>query len=85
VTIGFDLDNTLLDEFGAGTRPGIVELLEKLRADDHRLALWTNSRRERARGILGLHDLRRHFAAVVCREDYDPLGAGICMDIRRMR
>ncbi len=85
MTIVFDLDNTLVDEFGAGTRPGIVELLEKLRADGHRLALWTNSRRERAREILGIHDLRRHFAAIVCREDYDPLGAGMRKDIRRMR
>jgi FMN phosphatase YigB (HAD superfamily) len=85
VTIVFDLDNTLVDEFGAGTRPGIVNLLEKLRADGHRLALWTNSRRDRTREILVRHDLRRHFAAIVCREDYDPLGAGVRKDIRRIK
>jgi phosphoglycolate phosphatase-like HAD superfamily hydrolase len=85
MTIVFDLDNTLVDEFGAGPRPGIVNLLEKLRADGHRLALWTHSSRDRTREILGLHDLKRHFAAIVCREDYDPLGAGVRKDIRRMR
>ncbi|MCX7029817.1 MAG: NIF family HAD-type phosphatase [Spirochaetes bacterium] len=85
MTIVFDLDNTLVDEFGAGTRPGVVKLLEKLRADGHRLVLWTNSRRDRARETLGLHDLRRHFVTIVCREDYDPLDAGVRKDIRRIR
>lgn len=62
-----------------------MQLLEKLRVEGHRLVLWTNSRRGRTFKILGLHDLRRNFAAVVCREDYDPLGAGVHKDIRCMR
>jgi phosphoglycolate phosphatase-like HAD superfamily hydrolase len=50
-----------------------VWLLEKLRADGQRLALWTNSPRDRAMGILGLHELLRHFTAVVCQEEGFPL------------
>jgi len=83
--IVFDMDNTLVDEFGAATRPGMVVLLETLRADGHTLVLWTNSRRDRAVEILRLHDLRRHFKAVVCREDYDPKDEGLPKDIRRIR
>ena len=85
MTIVFDLDNTLVDEFGAGTRPGIVKLLEKLRADGHRLVLWTNSRRDRAREILKMYDLRKHFSTIICREDYDPRDQGVRKDIRRVR
>jgi len=85
VTIVFDMDNTLVDSFGASVRPGIVALLEKLRTEGHRLILWMNSGRKRAEEILRLHDLRRLFRVCVFREDYDPNDRGIPKDIRKVR
>jgi FMN phosphatase YigB (HAD superfamily) len=84
MTIAFDLDNTLVDSFGAAVRPGIARLLSRLRAEGHTLILWTNSRRERALDILRLHDLRRHFRTCICREDYDPDEKDLPKDIRRV-
>ena len=69
-----DLDNTLVDEFGRQVRPGMVEFLETLAADGHQLILWTSSTGQRARAILAEHDLERHFARLICREDYDDSG-----------
>jgi beta-phosphoglucomutase-like phosphatase (HAD superfamily) len=66
-----DLDNTLADEFGREVRPGMIEFLEHLSADGHELILWTSSTGERARRILAEHDLKRHFARFIYREDYD--------------
>lgn len=85
MTVVFDMDNTLVDSFGGEVRPGIVALLERLRGDGHVLVLWTNSRRERALEILGIHDLRRQFASCICREDYDPHERDVPKDIRRVR
>jgi phosphoglycolate phosphatase-like HAD superfamily hydrolase len=85
VRIVFDLDNTLVDSFGAEVRPGIVDVLERLSGEGHTLLLWTNSRRDRAVEILRLHDLRRHFAACIFREDYDPEERDVPKDIRRVR
>lgn len=75
--IVFDLDNTLVDEFGSRARPGIVALLGRLRDEGHELALWTHSERPRAMRILKEHRLREFFAEIVCREDYDPAGEGL--------
>ena len=80
MVIVFDMDDTLADEFGSALRPGIRELLERLRGDGHTLVLWTNSRRTRARDILRLHDLNRYFSSFVFREDYDPLEKGFRKD-----
>jgi FMN phosphatase YigB (HAD superfamily) len=85
MTIVFDMDNTLVDSFGATVRPGIVELLLRLRTDGHILVLWTNSRRERALEILRSHDLRRHFKACIFREDYDPEEKDVPKDISSIK
>jgi len=83
--IVFDLDNTLVDEFGATLRPGMTALLARLRDDGHALVLWTNSRRARAAEILRLHGLRQHFATCIFREDYDPEERGLSKDIRKVK
>lgn len=80
--IVFDMDNTLVDEWGATLRPGMVSLLTRLRSDRWQLVLWTNSRAERARDILRHHDLRRYFDQCLYREDYDPDNSGRRKDIR---
>ncbi len=79
------MDNTLVDSFGASTRPGIATLLVKLLRKGHTLILWTNSRRERAHEILRLQDLRKFFRVSICREDYDPDDRDIPKDIRKVR
>jgi len=79
------MDNTLVDSFGASTRPGIAALLERLLREGHTLILWTNSRGERAHEILRLHDLRKFFGIRICREDYDPEDRDVPKDIRRVR
>jgi beta-phosphoglucomutase-like phosphatase (HAD superfamily) len=84
MTVVFDLDNTLTDEMGSAVRPGMLELLAKLRREGHTLALWTNSRRDRARAILHDHDLARYFPRCVFREDYDPRDEGVRKDIRKI-
>jgi FMN phosphatase YigB (HAD superfamily) len=85
VTVVFDMDNTLVDSFGSSVRPGIIDLMNRLRREGHVLVLWTNSRRDRASDILRLHDLRRHFKTCICREDYDPDEKDVPKDIRRIR
>jgi phosphoglycolate phosphatase-like HAD superfamily hydrolase len=84
MTVVFDLDNTLTDEMGSAVRPGMRELLERLRREGHTLVLWTNSRRDRARAILRDHDLARYFARCVFRENYDPRDEGVRKDIRKI-
>ena len=59
MVIVFDMDNTLVDEFGSSVRPGIVDLLTKLRRGGITLIIWTNSRRDRAKEILRIHNLRK--------------------------
>lgn len=83
--IVFDMDNTLADEMGTSLRPGIVEFLQKLKADKHELKLWTNSKRERAISILREHKLNSYFITSVFREDYDPDDKGIRKDIRKIK
>lgn len=69
--IAVDLDNTLVDEFGKRVRPGIVNVLARLKAEGHTLILFTQSTRERARIILRDHGLEAHFAEFLYREDWD--------------
>jgi phosphoglycolate phosphatase-like HAD superfamily hydrolase len=85
VTVAFDMDNTLVDSFGSSVRPGIVDLLTRLRREGHVLVLWTNSRRDRALEILRRHNLRRHFKTCICREEYDPDEKDVPKDIRRIK
>ena len=85
MVIVFDMDNTLVDEFGSSVRPGIVDLLKRLRQSGITLVLWTNSRRDRAKEILRIHDLRKYFTTCIFREDYDPAEKGIRKDIRRVK
>jgi hypothetical protein len=59
--------------------------MEAAKANGHTLVLWTSSRRDRAMDILREHDLRRHFRACICREDYDPGDRGAPKDIRRIK
>jgi phosphoglycolate phosphatase-like HAD superfamily hydrolase len=84
MTIVFDLDNTLVDEFGAAPRPWIAELLGRLQQEGHALVLWTNSRRERALEILRRLELRGYFRRCICREDYDPEEKDVPKDIRKV-
>lgn len=78
------MDNTLVDEFGASVRPGIIELLTKLKNQEYTLILWTNSRKERAVGIILDNNLRQFFSKFIFREDYDPEEKGIPKDIRKV-
>ncbi len=83
--IVFDLDNTLVDEFGSTVRPGIKSMLERLKRDGHRLVLWTNSKTERAKEILFRHDLKNYFSTFIFRENYDPKEKGMPKDIRKIK
>ncbi len=83
--IVFDMDNTLVDEFGSGLRPGIVSLLQKLEGEGHTLILWTSSTRERALTILNDHKLKPLFQRCLFREDYDPNHEGRPKDIRTIK
>jgi beta-phosphoglucomutase-like phosphatase (HAD superfamily) len=80
--IAVDLDNTLVDELGQRIRPGIPDLLRRLRSEGHDLVLWTSSTRQRALRILQEHGLRSEFSELCCREDYDPANAGALKDLR---
>lgn len=82
--IVFDMDNTLVDEFGATLRPGIIDLITLLKKEGHILILWTNSRSERARQIIIDNSLRQYFSRFIFREDYDPDEKGIPKDIRKV-
>lgn len=81
--IVFDMDNTLVDEFGATVRPGMQQLLKTLHGD-YRLYLWTNSMRQRAVSILSEHGLRPFFEKCIFREDYDPGNKGLAKDLRKV-
>ena len=80
MNIVFDMDNTLTDGLGAAIRPGIITLLERLKADGHILMLWTNSTKDRARYILHSHDLTKYLSNFVFRENYDPDSDGTPKD-----
>lgn len=84
MNIVFDMDNTLVDEFGSGIRPGIKSLLNKLKNDGHTMVLWTSSTKDRAVNILKDHDLTKYFQEFLFREDYDPEFKGEVKDIRRV-
>ena len=85
MTIVFDMDNTLTDEFGSTLRPGIVSLLKRLETEGHTLKLWTNSKRNRAVEILRTHVLMSFFVECVYRENYDPQELGLSKDIRKIK
>lgn len=80
----FDMDNTLFDEFGRESRPGLLDLPARLSEPGHTLILWTSSTRARDERILADHDARKCFAEALYREDYDPDNAGAVQDIRRV-
>lgn len=82
--IVFDMDNTLADELGKELRPGVLELLKRLEAEGHELALWTSSTRQRALRILKDLGLREFFIEKRYREDYDPKNEGKGKDIREI-
>ncbi len=81
--IVFDMDNTLVDEFGSTVRPQITVLLQQLQKN-YRLVLWTNSTAMRARSILAEHRLNRYFHRFIYREDYDPEQKNIPKDLRKI-
>ncbi len=85
MTIVFDMDNTLVDEFGATVRPGMRALLNRLKKENHVLVLWTNSTRNRALSIMNDHDLRQFFTLMIFRENYDPQNRGLNKDIRKVK
>jgi hydroxymethylpyrimidine pyrophosphatase-like HAD family hydrolase len=80
--IVFDMDNTLTDGWGTAVRPGMVDLLRRLKTEGHTLVVWTNSPRVRARQVLSDLNLRTLFGEFLFREDYDPDNAGKPKDIR---
>lgn len=82
--IVFDMDNTLTDEFGKGTRPGIIDFLNRLQTDGYKLSLWTSSTRNRAVTILDDHNLKQYFDKMVYRENYDPDRQNKPKDIRKI-
>ena len=82
--IVFDMDNTLIDEFGSTLRPGITAFLEQLKSMNCELYLWTNSSRDRAKEILIHHKLDHYFSKFIYREDYDPENKGVRKDIRKI-
>lgn len=83
--IAVDLDNTLVDELGKGTRPGIREFLGRLRARGHTLILFTQSTKARARIILRDHGLEEFFAEFCYREDWDRDNVNPPKDLRLVR
>ncbi len=84
MTIVFDMDNTLTDDFGRRVRPGIHDLLIRLKKEGFTLTLWTSSTRGRAVDILTNHRLRPYFNTCIFREDYDPGRQNRPKDIRRV-
>jgi len=82
--IVFDLDNTLVDEFGQKCRPNIIKLLTRLKKENFTLYLWTNSTKQRAKFILREHKLDIYFDKFIFREDYDKKNQGIRKDIRKI-
>ena len=85
MNIIFDMDNTLVDEFGSGLRPRIKSLLGRIKKDGHTLILWTSSTKDRAITILKDHELMPFFDECLFREDYDPDFKGAYKDIRRVK
>lgn len=83
--IAFDLDNTLVDELGKSARPGVRDLLARLRADGHTLILFTQSTKARARIILRDHNLEEHFGEFFFREDWDHQNVNPPKDLRLVR
>ena len=80
----FDMDNTLTDDLGERTRPGIIPLLERLQEEGYGLVLWTNSPGDRAYSILEARGLAPYFDAIVVREDNESWGPNPPKDIRRI-
>ena len=78
--IAIDMDNTIIDEFGSTLRPGILDFLAEISAR-HELVLWTNSKRIRAMEIIEHFDIRKYFAKIISRENYDPQETGLRKDI----
>lgn len=83
--IVFDLDNTIVDEYGQQLRPGIINLLQRLINDNHQLFLWTNSTSQRAEMISNEFGLKRYFKKWICREDYDKENKDGLKDIRKVK
>jgi len=70
-TVAWDMDNTLVDDFGARTRPGLVKCLKRMREKNIKLVVWTNSERSRAQDILKTTALERYFYGLIARESYE--------------
>lgn len=83
-TVVFDMDNTLVDEFGSTVRPGMIDFLKTLKSMNINLCLWTNSTKGRAKDIIRLHGFNGYFSKYVFREDYDPEMKGVRKDIRKI-
>ncbi len=82
--IVFDMDNTLVDEFGSSIRPGMIDFIQSLKNMKCNLYLWTNSKKDRAQNILKEHKLNQYFDKFIFREDYDPNNSGMNKDIRKL-
>ena len=70
--IYFDLDNTLIDDLGQNTRPGMFELLNSFKSNNLQLSIWTASTKNRAEPIIHELGLAQYFTSFVYRDDYDP-------------
>lgn len=85
MVIVFDLDNTIIDEYGQKLRPGILELIKKLKHHHDILILWTNSKKERAEMILEELEIKMYFNKFIYREEYDPNELDGLKDIRKVQ
>lgn len=69
-TVAFDMDNTLADDHGGKTRPGMAEALKLLHERGIKLVVWTNSKGQRALDIMKARRLEPFFHALITRESY---------------
>ena len=70
-TVAWDMDNTLVDDFGGKTRPGVKKCLKGLRSKHIKMVVWTNSEKKRAQDILKDRGLEPYFHALITRESYE--------------
>ena len=70
-TVAWDMDSTLFDDLGGKKRPGLIQALERMRARNIKLVIWTNSEGQRARRLVDFHKVAPYFHALITRESYE--------------
>lgn len=69
-TVVWDMDCTLFDDFGGRIRPGVTQALELIQAKNIKMAIWTNSKRNRALDIIKNKNVAGFFDVLITRESY---------------